>query len=667
MKYLEGLNDAQRQAVLAKDGPISVLAGAGSGKTRVLTTRICHLVREGVPPEQILAVTFTNKAAREMRERVRRVLGDEGPLPFVATFHGLGRELLESYGKAIGIQRFFSVYDRDDSEKAIGAALKALDVDTKELSPRAVLGRISRQKGEGMRAQEFYEKHGRGSFGGRVVAEAWLRYEKTLKEEKSLDFDDLIALPVRLLEEHDDVRALAQDRWKYIHIDEYQDTNALQGRLANMLASKHRNLFVVGDIDQTIYTWRGATIENLLEFDKTYPEAPTIILSQNYRSTKNLVDAANGVIEKNKNRKEKYSTTEKGAGEPIVVHMASSAEDEARWIATKIKELVRAGTKPLNALQGDASGEQAKPVLAEDIAILFRTNFQSRALEEGLLHAGVPYKLLGTRFFARKEVKDALAWMRLAMDSGREVDKLRAAAAPPRGIGKVTLGKLAAGQRDALRAGELTKVEAFEKIIEELSQASETLVPSEFVKLVIEKSGMRRAYFDEGNAEDRERFENIEELASVAARHDAMPGKEGIATFLAESALASDQDEMDQGDKKGVTLMTVHAAKGLEFATVFVSGMEEGLFPHQGMGGEKDRDEEEERRLFYVAMTRAKERLFLTLARVRKIYGSDTYAEPSSFLADIDNSLILFDETGSSHRPSERKRHSFFDDDDDIF
>jgi len=662
VKYLDGLNDAQKRAVFAKDGPISVLAGAGSGKTRVLTTRICHLVREGVPANQILAVTFTNKAAREMRTRVQAMLDLDlttpynppptTSLPFIATFHGLGRELLESYGKAIGIQRFFSVYDRDDSEKAIGAALKALDVEAKELSPRAVLGRISRAKGEGMRAQEFYEKHGRGSFGARIVAEAWLRYEKTLKEEKSLDFDDLIALPVRLLEEHDDVRALAQDRWKYIHIDEYQDTNALQGRLTNMLAAKHRNLFVVGDIDQTIYTWRGATIENLLEFDKTYPEAPTIILSQNYRSTKNLVDAANGVIEKNKNRKEKYSTTDKAAGEPIVVHMASSAEDEARWIAAKIRELVQSGTKP------------------EDIAILFRTNFQSRALEEGLLHAGVPYKLLGTRFFARKEVKDALAWMRLAMDSGREVDKLRAAASPARGIGKVTLGKLAAGQRSLLRAGELTKVEQFERVIEELSQATETLVPSEFVKLVIEKSGMRRVYFDEGSAEDRERFENIEELASVAARHDAMPGKEGIATFLAEAALASDQDEMDlpaqagQGEKKGVTLMTVHAAKGLEFGTVFVSGMEEGLFPHQGMGGEKDRDEEEERRLFYVAMTRAKERLFLTLARVRKIYGSDTYAEPSSFLADIDNSLVLFDETESSYRAPERKRHSFFDDDD---
>jgi len=632
VKYLEGLNEAQRRAVLATDGPISVLAGAGSGKTRVLTTRIYHLIREGVPADQILAVTFTNKAAREMRERVRTLLGGDGSVPFIATFHGLGRELLESYGNVIGIARYFSVYDRDDSEKAVAAALKALDVETKELSPRAVLGRISRAKGEGMRAQEFYEKHSRGSFGGRIVAEVWLRYEKTLAAEKSLDFDDLIALPVRLLEEHADIREQAQRRWRYIHIDEYQDTNGLQERLAGLLAEKHQNLFVVGDGDQAIYGWRGAKMENILNFEKKHPEAQTIILEHNYRSTKNLVDAANAVIEKNKNRKEKRSTTENESGEPIAVHMAVNAEDEARWIAMKIRELMNSGVQP------------------EEIAILFRTNFQSRALEEGLLRAGVPYKLLGTHFFARKEVKDALSWMRLAMDSSREVDKVRAAAAPPRGIGKVTLGKLAAGQRDTLRAGELAKVEAFEKIIAELSCAAETLAPSEFVKLVIEKSGLRRALLEEGSEEDRERFENIEELASVAARHDGIIGKEGIAAFLAEAALASDQDEMDQGDvsKRGVTLMTVHAAKGLEFGTVFVSGMEEGLFPHAGMGRDERRDEEEERRLFYVAITRAKERLFLTLARIRKIYGADSVAAPSSFLADIDSSLMVYDETYSN-------------------
>jgi DNA helicase-2/ATP-dependent DNA helicase PcrA len=628
VKYLEGLNEAQKRAVLATDGPISVLAGAGSGKTRVLTTRMYHLIREGVPADEILAVTFTNKAAREMRSRIKTMLEDNGPLPFVATFHGLGRELLERYGKAIGISRFFGIYDRADSEKAIAVALKALDVEAKELSPRVIMSRISRAKGEGMTAEEFYEKNARSGFGNRITAEAWRSYEKTLTTEKALDFDDLVALPVRMLEEHAAIRELAQNRWRYIHVDEYQDTNGLQERLAGILAEKHKNLFVVGDGDQAIYGWRGAKMENILDFDKRYPDAQTIILEQNYRSTKNLVNAANAVIEKNKNRKEKYSITENAAGEPIAIHLAINAEDEARWIAAKIRALAQGG------------------VALEDIAILFRTNFQSRALEEGLLHAGIPYKLLGTRFFARKEIKDVLAWVRLALDPSREVDKVRAAASPPRGIGKVTLGKLAAGQRSQLRAGELEKVEAFEKIITELANAAESMIPSEFVKTVIEKSGMRAALAD-GTEEDRERFENIEELASVAVRYDYLSGKESVALFLAEAALASDQDELDQNEKKGVTLMTVHAAKGLEFDTVFVSGMEEGLFPHDGMG-EKGRDEEEERRLFYVAMTRAKKRLYLTLARVRKIYGNDFLTGPSSFLADIDSSLMVYDEANGT-------------------
>jgi len=628
VNYLESLNPAQKQAVLATEGPVSVLAGAGSGKTKVLTTRIYHLIRQGVPAQEILAVTFTNKAAREMRERVRHLLGEDAPssgIPFIATFHGLGRELLESYGKKMGVPRFFTVYDRDDSERVTSAALKALDVEAKELSPRSVMGRISKQKGEGVRAAEFYERQGRANFASRVIGEVWLRYEKALAAEKALDFDDLIALPVRLLEEHEEVRAAAQARWRYLHIDEYQDTNRLQERLAGLLAAEHKNLFVVGDGDQAIYGWRGAKMENILNFEKRYPGAETIILEHNYRSTKNLVEAANGVIAQNKNRKERVSKTHNAAGQLVTVHMAVNAEDEARWIAHTIRDLMRSGTKP------------------EEVAVLFRTNFQSRALEEGLLRAGVPYKLLGTHFFARKEVKDVLSWMRLALEPSREADKMRAATSPPRGIGKVTLGKLVEGKREELRASDKLKVEAFEKVIAELAAAAETASPSQFVKLVLEQSGMEKVLV-EGSSDDRERLENLIELASVAARHDGMTGRAGIAAFLADAALASDQDEIDQGSKTGVMLMTVHAAKGLEFGTVFVAGMEEGLFPHQGMG-DRDRDEEEERRLFYVAMTRAKERLYLTLARIRKIYGSDFISEPSSFLADIDSSLLLYDET----------------------
>ncbi|HEY4522898.1 MAG TPA: 3'-5' exonuclease, partial [Candidatus Paceibacterota bacterium] len=572
------------------------------------------------------AVTFTNKAAREMRERVRRMLDEDGPLPFIATFHGLGRELLESYGNVISIPRFFSVYDRDDSEKLVAAALKALDVEAKELSPRAVLGRISRAKGAGLSAEEFAEREGRTSFGARVTAEAWRRYDVALAREKALDFDDLIAKPVTLLERHEDIRALAQERWQYLHIDEYQDTNDLQERLAAILAEQHKNIFVVGDGDQAIYGWRGAKMEHILEFENRYKGAQTIVLERNYRATGTLVAAANRVIEKNVRRKEKRSTTENALGETIHLYPAASAEAEARYVAGQARALLSEGVAP------------------EDIAVLYRTNFQSRALEEGFLAEGVPYKLLGTRFFERKEVKDALAWMRLALDPSREADKVRAAASPPRGIGKVTLAKLAAGQRAALKPAESAKVAAFESLISELAAAAESLIPSEFVKLVIEKSGMRQALFEEGNEAERERFENVVELATVATRHDGAPGKEGITAFLAESALAGDQDALDQGTT-GVALMTVHAAKGLEFDTVFVTGMEEGLFPHAGMGGGEDRDEEEERRLFYVAMTRAKRRLILTFARVRTLYGEMYLTEPSSFLADIDPALMTYDES----------------------
>ncbi len=620
MTYLEGLNDAQKDAVLATEGPISVLAGAGSGKTRVLTTRIYHLIRQGVSPEKILAVTFTNKAAREMRERLAQRLGDT-PLPLVVTFHGLGRELLQRYGTRIGVPRYFSVYDRDDSERAVKEALKALDVDPKEVPPRAILSRISRAKGDGLTKEAFRARYAREGFRAKVTAEVWDKYEATLKKEKALDFDDLICLPVRLLAEHEDISALAEGLFSHLHVDEFQDTNALQGNLITRLAKAHSNVFVVGDIDQCIYTWRGATIENLLEFEKSYPDARTIVLAHNYRSTKTIVEAANQIIEKNLNRKEKVAVTDNGDGEPIRLYVADSADSEARWVAREAKRQMLKGVAP------------------EDIAVLYRTNFQSRGLEEAFLAEGVPYRLLGTRFLDRKEIKDALSWVRLALEPTRETDRIRAVQSPARGIGKVTLGKLMAGQRDLLKPGERTKVEAFERIVGALHEESKTLTASAFVRSIIEKSGIGDA-LAKGSDEDKERLENVKELATLASRYDGLPGEEGINAFLADTALAGDQDELDRKpDHKGVTLMTVHAAKGLEFETVFVTGLEEGLFPHEGMGDE-DRDQEEERRLFYVAVTRAKSRLFLTLARIRRIYGTDYMSEPSHFLHDIDEGLI---------------------------
>jgi DNA helicase-2/ATP-dependent DNA helicase PcrA len=454
----------------------------------------------------------------------------------------------------------------------------------------------------------------------------WLKYDATLAREKALDFDDLISKPVHLFEAHPDMRTLVQERFTYIHVDEYQDTNELQGRLANILAEKHRNLFVVGDIDQTIYTWRGATIENLLSFDETYPEAKTIVLEHNYRSSKTIVAASNAIIEKNRNRKEKRAVTDNPDGHPIRLQVSDTAEEEARFIARQARQFMHEGIAP------------------EEIAVLYRTNFQSRVLEEAFLAAGIPYRLLGTRFLDRKEVKDVLAWVRLALEPSRESDRVRAIQAPSRGIGKVTVAKIAAGKTDGLPAAVRAKVEAFESLIQTLHEESKTAAPSAFVRRVIQLSGLEDT-LAKGGEDDQERLENAKELATLASRYDHTPGVEGIAAFLADTALAGDQDELDRPqsndkNKKGVTLMTVHAAKGLEFDAVFVTGLEEGLFPHEGMNQDEERDEEEERRLFYVAMTRAKHHLVLTMARVRRIYGTDYLSEPSTFLHDIDAGLM---------------------------
>ncbi len=418
--------------------------------------------------------------------------------------------------------------------------------------------------------------------------------------------------------------AMFDEEGRYEIVEKIERIHAKEESVYDLNISGTHNFFANGiSTHNCIYTWRGATIDNLLAFEKDYPGAQTIVLEHNYRSTKTIVDAANGIIEINRNRKEKRSVTDNPDGERIIIHPENSAEGEGRFIARECMKLIRQGNAP------------------EEIAILFRTNFQSRVLEESLLAAGVPYRLLGTRFFDRKEVKDVLAWVRLALDPSRENDRARAVQTPPRGIGKVTLGKMIANKPEDFKPSERIKVAAFEQVVQNLAQLAETELPSAFVRQVIEKSGLE-ALLLKGGEEDQERLENIRELASLASRYDNLPGKDGISAFLSDASLASDQDELDRKDTSaGVTLMTVHAAKGLEFDTVFVTGLEEGLFPHEGHGDEK-RDEEEERRLFYVAVTRAKKRLILTFARIRKIYGTDFMSEPSSFLRDIDPSLTLF-------------------------
>ena len=425
--------------------------------------------------------------------------------------------------------------------------------------------------------------------------------------------------------------ALFSENGDYELVEKIERTESSSTMIYDINVQGTHNFIVNGIVTHnSIYTWRGATIDNLLKFEDTYEGAKHVVLEHNYRSTKTIVDAANSVIEKNQNRKDKHAITDNADGEPILVYVATNAEGEAQWIAREARRKIDAGLAP------------------DEIAVLFRTNFQSRALEEAFLHAEVPYRLLGTRFFDRKEVKDVLSWIRLTLDPSRETDRIRAVQSPSRGIGKVTLGKIVAGKRDTLRAADSAKVAAFEKILEELNVIAQTAQPSGFVKVVIEKSGMADALRKEGE-DGEERLLNVQELATLASRHDEQEGLDGIANFLAEAALAGDQDEMDRDEtKKGVTLMTVHAAKGLEFNTVYVTGLEEGLFPHEAREDES-RDEEEERRLFYVAITRAKEQLVLTLARVRRIYGTDFFSEPSSFIREIDQSLLEYQESDLYH------------------
>ncbi len=614
MFSLDALNEQQKEAVLTTEGHIAVLAGAGSGKTRVLTTRMQYLLEEkSVPAKNILAVTFTNKAAREMRERMQAK-----DMPLIVTFHGLGRILLQEYGTSIGIPRHTTILDRKDTEHIIKKILESLDIDPKEIPPKGILSRISKVKGSGVSLEDFLEKNeAHSSFQTKVMRMVFPQYETELRKQKSLDFDDLISLPARMLAENETVRHAIQERFRYVHIDEYQDTNKLQGEIAMTIADKHHNIFVVGDIDQTIYTWRGATIDNLLSFEEFYPDAKTIILEHNYRSSKTIVAVANELITHNKNRKEKKSVTDNPEGHPIVAHLCATAEQEALWVAQEIKRQLGGG------------------VPAEEIAVLFRTNFQSRALEEGLLHNGIPYRLIGTRFFQRKEVKDVLAWIHLALDPTSPINRVRAVQSPTRGIGKVTLGKLLAGKQNTFTTLERARVDSFEQLIEKFAEEATLRTPSELVRFVIEKSGLQTKCLA-GGEDGQERLENMHELATLATRYDAMPKETALSDFLADAALASDQDELDRRtESTGVVLMTIHAAKGLEFDTVFITGMEEGLFPHEQMGNEV-RDEEEERRLCYVAITRAKKRLILTLAQTRKIYGTDYVQEPSSFFDEMN-------------------------------
>ncbi|XKT75290.1 MAG: ATP-dependent helicase [Patescibacteria group bacterium UBA2103] len=636
MHYLDGLNERQKEAVIAPTGPIAVLAGAGSGKTRVLTHRILHLLHNNVAPHEILAVTFTNKAAKEMAERVDALIKENPETsrletrPLVTTFHSFGVRMLREFHKEAGLKKYFPIYDRADSMKVIKSIVKEMGLDEKHTEPKMILSKISKEKGDGKTPEELLSSRS-SSFFLRTTAEVWDRYERQLQRESALDFDDLLNKPVQLLNKNQEVREKLQERYKHLLIDEYQDTNQVQSKLANILAAKHKSIFVVGDIDQNIYSWRGATIEHLMSFEETYPNATTIILEQNYRSTKTIVNTAQAVIEKNVNRKDKVAFTENADGDPMKLLMCSSEGDEANTIANMCRELIQEGANP------------------GDIAVLYRTNFQSRALEEAMLFSGVPYQVLGTKFFDRKEVKDLLAYLRYTLMPDSSVDLARIINTPARGIGKVTELAVLQGKTEELKAGPRAKVDTFFNMIDRMRVDIQKLKPSDAIRYAIEMSGMK-AHYEKGGEDNQERLQNLKELATVASAYDMYVGEEGILKLLEDAALMGEQDSM-KDESAGVKLMTIHAAKGLEFPFVFITGMEEGLFPQQKDDVE---DDEEERRLFYVALTRAHKKVYLTCARERRLYGTLYATEPSSFIGDIPEAHLVIEDGDSYAIPTIR-------------
>ncbi len=623
MNYLDELNPPQRQAAEHQAGPLLIIAGAGAGKTKTLTYRIINLIKKGVAPQSILAITFTNKAAKEMRERVEKLLATEtfvevGEKPWVGTFHALGVSILRAHAQKIGLNRFFSILDRDESLSLVKQSLKELAIEDKRFEPRKVLGAISREKGKGISLINYRGENSQ-DFYPRLIASIWTKYEQKLAAQKALDFDDLLLQTVRLLKANPEILDYYQELWQYIHVDEYQDTNDIQYELTQLLAKKYRNLCVVGDMDQSIYGWRGADFTNILNFEKDYSEATTILLEENYRSTQTIIAAANEVIKKNKNRHDKNLFTRNTAGEKIALATGLDENEEAKFVATKARELIEDGYKP------------------SDIAVLYRANFQSRVLEQAFLQENLPYQVLGTRFFERKEVKDILAFIKAALNPDDIESTKRIINVPPRGIGQVTFAKMFSGMEAELPPKMQEKIKSFRNLLAQIKTRTIADKPSELVKFIMRETGLEEE-LKRGSEDDLERLENIRELVSLSTKYDEGDHEEGLLGLIAEASLASDQDDLLR-DEGGARLMTVHASKGLEFKCVFVTGLEQDLFPHTKIGSE-DRDEEEERRLFYVAITRAGKRLFLTYAQTRTIFGSRQVNLPSEFIFDISEDLI---------------------------
>ncbi len=628
---LESLNPQQRAAVLEPGGPLMIFAGAGSGKTRVITSRIARMIREGIPPYRILAVTFTNKAAREMRERVESIVGSVARDIWMGTFHAVCARLLRFEGAAIGLDPHFVIYDDADQLGLVRDLLKQQGYEDRSIQPRAILSEVSRAK-ERLRTPEQYSQ-GAAGFIEQVAATIYPLYNAALRKASALDFDDILLYAVRLLEQSQLVRDKYQERFLHVLVDEYQDVNFAQYRLAQLLAAKHRNITIVGDDDQSIYAWRGADVSLMLRFSSDFPDAKVVTLAQNYRSTQKILQVAHEVIRHNRGRAEKQLWTENQGGRAVTVSEAGTEQDEAMLIADSIVKAKRGGKRPFG-----------------DFAILYRTNAQSRVMEEALLTLRVPHVLVGgQRFYERKEIKDMIAYLRLSLNQNDEVSLRRVVNVPARAIGPGTMEKVAArasqmssslfeAMADQELQGSIQKKAAsalrnFTTVIREAAHLVEAGPVSPILKFLMLESGYLAELKREHTEEAQNRLENLQELVNVTAQYDATAEKPELSEFLENVALIADVDSMLEGGD-AVTLMTLHSSKGLEFPMVFLDGLEEGVFPHS-RALYSDTELEEERRLCYVGMTRAKEELHLTYSRRRSLYGQPNFNPRSRFLDDI--------------------------------
>ena len=623
---IEQLNSEQLKAVNHIDGPMLVLAGAGSGKTKVLTNRIARLIEEGVIPSNILAITFTNKAAKEMKDRITRLVGVTAYNIQISTFHSLGLRILKENYSLLGYDKNFTIIDSDDVLTIIKKIMKELNLSKDYYNPREIKNKISSAKNAIMSVEDFSKVE----FDHKVV-EVYKIYTKKLKQGNSVDFDDLLILPIKLFKTYPNVLEEYQDRYKYILIDEYQDTNEAQYTFSKILASKYRNIFVVGDNDQAIYAFRGANYKNILNFEKDYPEAKSVVLEENYRSTKTILNAANDVIKNNKERESKNFWSNKPVGDKITYKLVGTEKEEASFVADEIKSLLEQGVKE------------------EDIAVLYRTNAQSRVVEEYMLKKNIKYRVVGSfYFYNRKEIKDLLCYLRLISNHKDDVSLLRIINTPKRGIGEKTIDNLttlaveqSSSIYEAITSG---KELAFKNLIEELTEESKTLSLTELVEAILEKSGIKKELSSSKLLEDEIRLENLNEFKGVTKSYEEEQGSATLEDFLDEISLVSDLAEHQDGSNR-VSLLTVHSVKGLEYDYVFIVGMEEGIFPHYNAINDGSQSAiEEERRLCYVAITRAKKKLYILAAKSRMLFGNTNINKPSRFIEEINKEYLDIDE-----------------------